>query len=201
MGARRLEISPSTQTSRNWSSSDSRMSRVTSDTDRRSGSERLCPVIRCRADENRRAKRSIHHRIRSTDTAFPSVASRSTSSAQKTVGPEATSNRRGMPVRNFSIASSFLIPMTEWSGPVMPISVMYAVPFGRICSSAVWTWVCVRPRQSPIRPDNGPWPFFRRRFGMHVDHNGGDLRLQSLHFALRNLKGQSMAGMNARPIR
>ena len=40
--------------------------------------------------------------------------------------------------------------------------------------------------------------FFRRRFGMHVDHNGGDLRLQSLHFALRNLKG-AIDGGHERP--
>ncbi len=37
---------------------------------------------------------------------------------------DATSNRRGIPVKNFSIASSFLIPITECSGPVIPMSVM-----------------------------------------------------------------------------
>ena len=37
----------------------------------------------------------------------------------------------------FLIASSGSIPKTDCSGPVIPTSVIYAVPFGKICSSAV----------------------------------------------------------------
>ena len=35
------------------------------------------------------------------------------------------------------------IPITEYLGPVIPISVIYPVPFGNIFSSAVCTCVCV----------------------------------------------------------
>ena len=50
-------------------------------------------------------------RIRSIDNALPRRASSSSNTAQKTEGPEATSKRRGIPVRNFSIANSFFTPI------------------------------------------------------------------------------------------
>src|SRR5262249_3252411 len=57
--------------------------------------------------------------------------------------PVAGSNRDGIPLRKRASAGSRSIPMIESCGPVMPTSVMYAVPFGSTRSSAVCTWVCV----------------------------------------------------------
>ena len=52
-----------------------------------------------------------------------------------------TSNRTGILVVIASIASSRLTPITPPRGPVIPTSVMYAVPLGRIRASAVGTCV------------------------------------------------------------
>ena len=41
------------------------------------------------------------------------------------------------------VLKSFLRPMMPFRPPVIPISVMKAVPSGKILSSAVYTWVCV----------------------------------------------------------
>jgi len=51
------------------------------------------------------------------------------------------------------IARSASTPITESWGPVMPASVMNAVPFGRTFASDVWTWVCV-PRTAVTRPSS-----------------------------------------------
>jgi len=56
---------------------------------------------------------------------------------------DAGSNLVGIPLRNRSSDGSRSIPMMPSCGPVIPASVMYAVPFGRIRSSAVCTCVCV----------------------------------------------------------
>ena len=53
------------------------------------------------------------------------------------------SNFDGSAVRNLFNAGSISTPMTESCGPVIPTSVRYAVPFGRMRSSAVCTCVCV----------------------------------------------------------
>ena len=51
-------------------------------------------------------------------------------------------------------------PRIESSGPHMPASVRYAVPPGRMASSAVWTWVWL-PRTAETRPSrNRPMPTF-----------------------------------------
>ena len=52
-------------------------------------------------------------------------------------------NLTGRPVVIFSIMHSGLIPRTLKFGPHIPISVIYAVPFGKMHSSAVATCVCV----------------------------------------------------------
>ena len=49
------------------------------------------------------------------------------------------------------MASSGLMPSTERRGPVMPKSVRKPVPLGRICPSAVGTWVWV-PHRAWTRP-------------------------------------------------
>ena len=43
------------------------------------------------------------------------------------------------------IGQEMSVPVTkpDWCGPVIPASVQYPVPFGRMRSSAVGTWVCV----------------------------------------------------------
>ncbi len=57
----------------------------------------------------------------------------------------------GSPVRIRSIASSARTPITESCGPVIPASVIAAVPPGRTRASFVWTWVCV-PITAVTRP-------------------------------------------------
>ena len=49
----------------------------------------------------------------------------------------------GRVVSNLFIDAFISIHITEYLGPVIPISVIYPVPFGKICSSAVCTCVCV----------------------------------------------------------
>jgi len=51
------------------------------------------------------------------------------------------------------IASSASTPITESCGPVMPASVMNAVPFGSTVASEVWTWVWV-PTTAVTRPSS-----------------------------------------------
>ena len=58
-------------------------------------------------------------------------------------GPLADSYRRGGSPINLPMLCSGSIPSTEWTGPVMPRSVMYPVPFGRTVASEVCTCVCV----------------------------------------------------------
>src|ERR671923_2941161 len=55
-------------------------------------------------------------------------------------GPFAGSKRTGIWLRKRCRMMSRSTPMTPSVGPVMPRSVMYAVPPGRIRSSAVCTW-------------------------------------------------------------
>ena len=57
------------------------------------------------------------------EMAFPTVVSTSNSTAENTQGPGATSKRRGIWVRNFSMAISFVMPITDSLGPTMPTSV------------------------------------------------------------------------------
>src|SRR6266545_238612 len=66
-------------------------------------------------------------------------------------GPAADSNFTGSPVTKRVSAISVVTPMIESCGPVIPASVMYAVPLGRIQSSAVCTCVCV-PNTPVTRP-------------------------------------------------
>ena len=52
-------------------------------------------------------------------------------------------NRTGIPVRIRRIARSASTPITESCGPVIPASVIAAVPPGCTRASLVCTWVCV----------------------------------------------------------
>ena len=63
--------------------------------------------------------------------------------ALKIHSPVAILYLSGSVVSNLFNDTSISIPITEFFGPVIPISVMYAVPFGKILSSAVCTCVCV----------------------------------------------------------
>src|SRR5207302_1851916 len=66
-------------------------------------------------------------RIASQLVARPS-APHSTSTPSIRTSPAAVSNRTGIPVRMLRIASSAITPITESWGPVMPASVIAAVP-------------------------------------------------------------------------
>ena len=85
--------------------------------------------------------------------ARPLVASHSTSTPSIRTPPVATSKRTGIPVRMRCVASSALTPITESCGPVMPTSVIAAVPPGCTRASAVCTWVCV-PITAVTRPSS-----------------------------------------------
>ena len=75
--------------------------------------------------------------------ARPVLSSASTTTPFSRGLPVAGSNRDGIALRNRASDGSVSMPMIESCGPVMPASVRYAVPFGRIRSSAVCTCVCV----------------------------------------------------------
>ena len=85
--------------------------------------------------------------------AFPDFSSTSMSTPFRWTGPLGISNRCGVWYKNRAMACSFLTPMTESVGPVMPASVMNAVPEARIRSSAVWTcvWVPITALALPSR--------------------------------------------------
>ena len=65
--------------------------------------------------------------------------------------PVAGSRRVGMPVTKRLIALCSSLPITESCGPVMPASVIAAVPPLSTRASLVWTWVCV-PSTAVTRP-------------------------------------------------
>src|SRR6266545_4365277 len=92
--------------------------------------------------------------------------------------------------------------MTESVGPVMPRSVMYAVPCGSTRSSAVWTWRCVpttaltRPsRYQPMACDSLVASACMSTMMTAVSAR----RRASSSSALR--KGQSRSGRKTRPMR
>ena len=74
--------------------------------------------------------------------------------------------------------------MIESCGPVMPTSVRYAVPFGRMRSSAVCTCVCVPTTavdlavEVPAHRD-----LFRRRLGVKVHEDDARALAQRLDLA------------------
>ena len=65
--------------------------------------------------------------------------------------PVAGSSRVGRPVTKRRIAPSATEPITESCGPVMPASVIAAVPPASTRASAVWTCVWV-PTTAVTRP-------------------------------------------------
>ena len=67
--------------------------------------------------------------------------------------PSAGWKRTGIPVRNRWIARSASTPITESCGPVIPASVIAAVPPGWTRASAVCTCVCV-PITAVTRPSS-----------------------------------------------
>src|SRR3954470_16912917 len=79
--------------------------------------------------------------LRSMRSARPDDSSISTTAPCKKMRSLATSNFWGMLVRNRSTMGSISRPITLSCGPVNPASQRKAVPPGKICSSAVWTWV------------------------------------------------------------
>src|SRR5205823_7528264 len=76
-------------------------------------------------------------------TARPLVSSMSMSAPRKRTSPPATGNDAGRFEMNRFMIGSMARPRMEFTGPHIPASHKKAVPLGKICSSAVWTWVCV----------------------------------------------------------
>ena len=66
--------------------------------------------------------------IRVIPWAFPVPGSMEITAPSRTIPLLATSNLFGMWVKNRSMAISFFTPITESTGPVIPASVIYAVP-------------------------------------------------------------------------
>src|SRR5439155_24621414 len=82
--------------------------------------------------------RSAHSvRTGAIAVARPVAGSQSTTAPSSLTPPWAVSKRTGMPVRIRWMARSATTPMTESWGPVMPTSVIAAVPPGRTRASAV----------------------------------------------------------------
>ena len=75
--------------------------------------------------------------------ARPVVSSIETTAPHKRTSPCATGNSAGRLVMNRFTIGSIARPRIEFAGPHIPASQRNAVPPGKICSSAVWTWVCV----------------------------------------------------------
>ncbi len=92
-------------------------------------------------------------RTGSIAVARPVAGSHVTSAPSIRTPPSATSKRTGMPVRIRWVASSAFTPITESCGPVMPASVIAAVPPGSTRASEVWTCVCV-PITAVTRPSS-----------------------------------------------
>ena len=89
--------------------------------------------------------------IRRMADALPVAASTSTTAPPRRGSPVATSKELGTKVTVVNSTRSTRRPRMLSYGPVMPTSVMKAVPPGRICSSAVGTCVCV-PRTALTLP-------------------------------------------------
>ena len=111
----------------------------------------------------RPARRALRDpaRRRSVDGDAKRLAARSAAARRRTrpaapsmrTSPSAGWKRTGIAVRIRSIASSARTPMTESCGPVMPASVIAAVPPGCTRASFVCTWVCV-PITAVTRPSS-----------------------------------------------
>ena len=71
--------------------------------------------------------------------------------APSRLGPSAASYRRGSWPRKRATEFSGFTPRMDRAGPVIPRSVINPVPWGRICPSAVGTWVWV-PHTACTRP-------------------------------------------------
>jgi len=84
---------------------------------------------------------------------LPVDASMSTTTAINVASPSATRGAYMMPVSKRRIMTSGSNPMIEDRTPVMPTSVMNAVPAAVTRASAVGTCVCV-PRTADIRPSS-----------------------------------------------
>ena len=85
--------------------------------------------------------------------ARPLAGSQLTSTPSIRTPPSAASNRTGMPVRIRCDRELASTPITESCGPVIPTSVIAAVPPGSTRASAVWTCVCV-PITAVTRPSS-----------------------------------------------
>src|SRR3990172_12440977 len=81
--------------------------------------------------------------IRCMLVAFVPGAVTSTTTPFKIVLPLPTERRYGILVKNLCMTSSTSSPITESTGPVIPMSVTYAVPLGKSPASIVPTCVWV----------------------------------------------------------
>jgi len=87
------------------------------------------------------------------------------------------------------MASSFLTPITESDGPVIPTSVMKAVPPGSTRSSAVCTCVWVPSTALTFPSKCHASALFRGRFGVKIDDNDRCFLPQPLYLAFGCAEG------------
>ena len=133
--------------------------------------------------------------------ASPVVSSASMMTPLRRGLPLAVSNRAGMPLRKRPSAAATSTPMTESCGPVMPTSVRYAVPFGRMRSSAVCTCVCVPTTAVTLPSRCQPIAIFSDVASAWKSTK--TMRARCFTFSISfstPANGSSMLSMNTRPI-
>ena len=153
------------------------------------------PVVAEPGSVVRRARRlRTGTRIAAQLVARPS-APHSTSAPSIRTSPSATSSRSGNPVRNRRIGPAGLLPITESCGPVIPASVIAAVPPASTRASLVCTCVCV-PSTAVALPVEvvGERDLLARRLRVEVDDDHRRLARSLLDEAIGRRRTRSRTG-------
>src|SRR6185437_189893 len=147
-----------------------------------------------------RANYSARKTRGSMERACPDDSSTSMRTACIWTSLSATSKRAGSPFRKRSMMPSLPIPIIESCGPVMPTSVMKAVPLGNTWASAVATCVCVPTTAETLPSEPAHGLFFGSRLSVHVHQNHFHFRRHAGQFALRGAKGTVERGHERAPL-
>src|SRR5207245_5319251 len=158
------------------------------------------------APQRRELRRGRHAVTRSCTrriaVARPVASSTSISAPCTSTGPDATSKRVGLWVRKRRRTCSIFTPRIEASGPHMPASVRYAVPAGRIDSSAVCTCVWLPMTADTLPSRKRPMATFSEVASPCMSTRiTGVYRRSSATARLAARKGHSAGPVNTRPIR
>src|SRR5262249_29677500 len=149
-----------------------------------------------------RAQSGRGTRSRSIERPRPVSGSMRMTAPCSAAGPLAGSNRFGICERKRWTARSLSTPITESVGPVIPRSVMYAVPLGSTRSSAVCTCRCV-PTTALTRPSRYQ-PMACDSLVASQCMSTTTMGVSALRRATSSsafLNGQSRLGRKTRPIR